>query len=66
MNDICSQQLLKQRLNTNIVQQTLCTLLCTESADVLVRAYNELIHNIKSLSEEVADGFKKKESAIAA
>ncbi|XP_013137060.1 PREDICTED: uncharacterized protein LOC106102194 [Papilio polytes] len=66
MNDICSQQLLKQRLNTNIVQQTLCTLLCTESADVLVRVYNELIYNIRSLSEEVADGFKKKESAIAA
>ncbi|KPJ09515.1 hypothetical protein RR48_13149 [Papilio machaon] len=67
MNEICSQQLLKQqRLQLNILQQTLNTLLHTDSNDLvqLVRAHNDLRHNILVLNEQVIDDFRNKEIAI--
>ncbi|XP_045537525.1 augmin complex subunit dgt3 [Papilio machaon] len=67
MNEICSQQLLKQqRLQSNILQQTLSTLLHTDSNDLvqLVRAHNDLRHNIQVLNEQVIEDFRNKEIAI--
>ncbi|XP_013162516.1 PREDICTED: uncharacterized protein LOC106114003, partial [Papilio xuthus] len=69
MNEICSQQLLKQqRLQTNMLQQTLCTMLCTDNNDYvqLLRVHNDLRQSIQALTEQVAEGFKNKEIAIAA